>query len=112
MAHVADVQRSIDFYRLFGMQTVNTFIPQSGKLAWAHLRCENADLMLTLADKPIVDQQGVVFYLYADNLSALRERLLHERVNVSDISFPFYMPKGEMRVVDPDGYVLLVGQAG
>jgi len=26
--------------------------------------------------------------------------------------YPDYMPKGEIRVEDPDGYCLLVGQAG
>lgn len=26
------------------------------------------------------------------------------------ISHPFYMEKGEIRVADPDGYVLLIGQ--
>jgi hypothetical protein len=31
---------------------------------------------------------------------------------VSTIRRPFYMPEGEMRVEDPDGYTLLVGQVG
>jgi hypothetical protein len=32
-------------------------------------------------------------------------------VKVSAISYPDYMPKGEIRVDDPDGYTLLIGQA-
>jgi hypothetical protein len=31
-------------------------------------------------------------------------------IDVGEIEYPFYMPAGEFRVVDPDGYVLLVGQ--
>jgi catechol 2,3-dioxygenase-like lactoylglutathione lyase family enzyme len=96
MAHVADVQRSIDFYALLGMEVVNTFTPPFGQLS----------------DAPIdITQQGVLFYLYADNLKSLLEHLLSKSVAASEISFPFYMPEGEMRVVDPDGYVLLIGQA-
>jgi hypothetical protein len=31
-------------------------------------------------------------------------------VEVGEITRPFYMPAGEFRLEDPDGYVLLVGQ--
>jgi hypothetical protein len=31
---------------------------------------------------------------------------------VFEPTYPFYMPAGEVRVHDPDGYVLLVGQIG
>lgn len=112
MAHVADVQRSIDFYALLGMEVVNTFTPPSGQLAWAHIKSAEADLMLSRADAPIdTSQQGVLFYLYVDDLKSLREHLLSKSVAASEISFPFYMPEGEIRVADPDGYVLLIGQA-
>ena len=113
MAHVADVQRSIDFYALLGMQVRSTFTPaSSGQLAWAHLGCHNANLMITRADARIAaTDQGVLFYLYADDLKSLREFLLSKDVAASEISFPFYMPKGEIRIIDPDGYVLLIGQA-
>ncbi len=59
----------------------------------------------------IADQQAVLFYLYSPDLIALREHLLAAGVKVSSITYPDYMPKGEIRVQDPDGYVLLIGQA-
>ena len=31
-------------------------------------------------------------------------------VGLGDITHPFYMPAGELRVLDPDGYVVLVGR--
>jgi hypothetical protein len=31
-------------------------------------------------------------------------------VEVGEIEHPSYMPAGELRVLDPDGYVVLVGQ--
>jgi hypothetical protein len=60
----------------------------------------------------IAGQQAVLFYLYTDDLIALREVLLASGVAVSEISYPFYMEKGEIRLEDPDGYVLLIGQIG
>jgi hypothetical protein len=53
-----------------------------------------------------------LFYLYSPELIALREHLLGNGVKVSPITYPDYMPKGEIRVEDPDGYVLLIGQSG
>ena len=113
MAHVADVQRSVDFYKLLGMEVRGNLRSPSGELQWVHLNCGNVDLMFTHASEPIVaNQQAVLFYLYTDNLLALREHLLSKQVLVSPVSYPNYMPKGEIRVEDPDGYVLLIGQAG
>ena len=111
MAHVADVQRSADFYSQMGFRIVSTFKNDAGVLCWVDLQSGDAALMLTKADAPVIaGQQAVLFYLYTDNLIALREQLLGSGVAVSEISYPFYMEKGEIRVADPDGYVLLIGQ--
>jgi catechol 2,3-dioxygenase-like lactoylglutathione lyase family enzyme len=113
MAFVADVQRSIDFYALLGLSLRGTFNNPQGKLVWGHVQCEGAELMFSLASDPVVPgQQAVLFYLYSPDLIALREHLLAQGVKASAISYPQYMTKGEMRVEDPDGYVLLIGQAG
>jgi catechol 2,3-dioxygenase-like lactoylglutathione lyase family enzyme len=112
MARVADVQRSADFYSQLGFQVVSTFKNDAGVLCWVDLRSADAALMLTRADAPVIaGQQAVLFYLYADDLIGLRELLVGSGVAVSGISYPFYMPKGEIRVEDPDGYVLLIGQS-
>lgn len=69
--------------------------------------------MFALASEPVIaGQHAVLFYRYSPNLVALREHLLACGVKVSAIRFPEYMPKGEIRVDDPDGYCLLIGQAG
>lgn len=57
------------------------------------------------------NRSGSSFYLYADDLKSLREYLLSKDVAASEISFPFYMSKAEIRAIDPDGYALLIGQA-
>jgi hypothetical protein len=113
MAHVASVQRSADFYKLVGMTIRGSLRSASGDLQWAHVSCEQADLMLTRASDPVIPgQQAVLFYLYSPDLIALREHLLASRVKVSGVTYPEYMPKGEICLEDPDGYVLLIGQAG
>jgi hypothetical protein len=53
----------------------------------------------------IANQQAALFYLNTDDLIALRQLLLRGAV-VSEISYPFYMEKSEIRVADPDGQVL------
>jgi hypothetical protein len=112
MAHAVDVQRSADFYKLLGMEIRGSLSHPAGVLRWVHLTCEGAHLMLARASGPIIaDQQAVLFYLYSPDLIALREHLLAKGVKVSEITYPDYMPKGEIRIEDPDGYVLLVGQA-
>ena len=113
MAHVADVQRAIDFYKLLGMEVRGSLRNASGELQWVHLACGHADLMFARASEPVIaGQQAVLFYLYSPYLIALREHLLASGLKVSSITYPDYMPKGEIRVDDPDGYCLLIGQAG
>ena len=113
MAHVADVERSSDFYALLGFKVESTFKNSAGILCWADLVSGGARIMVTRASGPIVaDQQAVLFYLYTNDLIGLREKLLQKGVATSEITYPFYMEKGEIRLADPDGYVLLVGQAG
>jgi hypothetical protein len=112
MAHSADVQRSVDFYKQLGMEIRGSLRNPSSQLQWVHLACEQAHLMITRASEPVIaSQQAVLFYLYSPDLIALRDHLLASGVKVSPITYPEYMPKGEIRLEDPDGYVLLIGQA-
>jgi glyoxalase/bleomycin resistance protein/dioxygenase superfamily protein len=113
MAHAANVQRAVDFYKLLGMEVRGSLRNPSGELQWVHLACDHAELMFARAAEPVIaGQQAVLFYLYSPDLIALREHLLASGVKVSPIQYPEYMPKGEIRVDDPDGYCLLIGQAG
>jgi hypothetical protein len=89
MAHAADVQRAVDFYQKLGMEVRDSLRDRAGNLQWVHLSSERADLMLTRAGEPVVpSQQAVLFYLYAQDLIALREHLLASEVKVSSITYP------------------------
>ena len=110
MAHVRSVPRSIEFYRKLGFDVGNTFVPAGrAEPSWAWLRSDRANLMLALADEPVVPgQQAVLFYLYCDDVGATRAALQGAGIEVGPIAHPFYAPKGEFRVTDPDGFVLMV----
>jgi catechol 2,3-dioxygenase-like lactoylglutathione lyase family enzyme len=110
MAHVRDVVRSIEFYRKLGFEVGKTFVPDGQtEPAWAWLHADRANLMVTLMDDPVVpEQQAVLFYLYSDDVATTRSELEKAGMAVGPIAHPFYAPRGEFRVEDPDGYVLMI----
>lgn len=110
--HVADMDRSIAFYQKLGLEVEST-VANDAQMVWAHLKHGAARIMLALAGEQVDHRaQAVLFYLYSTDVSALREALLGDGIRVGSIAYPDYMPSGEIRVTDPDGYVLLIGQLG
>jgi hypothetical protein len=127
-AHVFDVERSLAFYVLLGMRPGTRFKDDAGRTVWCDANAGGARIMLSLASgTPDPAQQAVLFYLYAPDVRALRTHLLASglrdggtftgktpepllRKAVFEVHHPHYMPAGEVRVHDPDGYVLLIGQ--
>lgn len=111
-AHVGDVERSIRFYSDLGFKVTNSVAGEDGTTrAWAWLRSEKADLMLGEASAPVDrSQQAVLFYLYYDDIEQTRATLIGLGHAPGEIKYPFYMPGGEFRLEDPDGYVLMLAQ--
>jgi catechol 2,3-dioxygenase-like lactoylglutathione lyase family enzyme len=113
LAPAANVQRSVNFYELLGMKLRGQLKTSSGDLPRAQVASEQAEWMFARTTEPVVPRQPAgLFYLYPPNLVALRESLISAGVRVSPITYPDSMPKGEVRVEDPDGYTVLIGQAG
>jgi catechol 2,3-dioxygenase-like lactoylglutathione lyase family enzyme len=110
MAFVADVERSIAFYGYLGFEVHNTSAPPGAtKPSWAWLQSGDAQLMLALASEPVVaSQQAVLFYVYVDDVATARASLNDAGLGPGSIATPFYAPRGEFRLVDPDGYVVMV----
>jgi predicted enzyme related to lactoylglutathione lyase len=112
IAHVEDVRRSVEFYQLLGFVVNNTF-EQQGRLQWAWLQNGGAQLMLAHSDRPMnPGAQDILFYMYAPDVAAYRDELVEKGVRVGSIKYPFYSPRGEFRVDDPDGYCLIIAHAG
>jgi len=110
MARVADVARSIRFYEALGFRLRNTFAPAEEKNpTWAWLESEGASLMVARATQPIDGAaEGVLFYVYCDDVEAARAACLAAGIEAGPIASPFYAPRGEFRVTDPDGYILMI----
>lgn len=126
--HVADIDRTLAFYALLGFAVRSSHKSQDSRTLWASMESREARVMFARASGEIAaDQQAVLFYLYCDDVARLRTHLIAQSVHdggryaggpgpgsgrpvVFDLNNPFYMPAGEIRVHDPDGYVLLVGQ--
>lgn len=118
MIHVAELERSIAFYQLLGFE-IGNYMPRSGPMHWVWLYAPHApdwkrgpNLMLTRSVRAIdASAQDVLFYLYAENLTSLRSSLRAKGVNAGEIGYPDYLPHGECRLEDPDGYVLMLAQS-
>jgi len=107
---VVDVERSVDFYRHLGF-TVQDVARYKERLSWASLQSEDAEIMLEGTYGPSdPDHQRVQFYLYSHDLTALRDQLLGAGIEAGEIEDGSPGPREEMRVTDPDGYVLMIAQ--
>jgi hypothetical protein len=130
MLHVADVEQSVAFYAMLGFKTGQVMRDHAGRAFWAMMGEGEATIMFAAASGPVnPEEQAVIVYLYSKDVSALRTHLLagglHDggtfcgapgpnggRSVAFAITRPHYMPAGEMRVSDLDGYCLLIGQLG
>jgi ketosteroid isomerase-like protein/catechol 2,3-dioxygenase-like lactoylglutathione lyase family enzyme len=109
--HVADVAASIAFYEHLGFHATATHPTNTPEPDWASLEADQAQLMLARADAPVVArEQAVLFYLFSRDLFGLRDRLIAAGVDAGEITDGRPGPNAEMRLEDPDGYVLMVAQ--
>lgn len=110
MAHVKSVSTSIEFYKKLGFHIGNTFTPNdTDEITWAWLESDQAQFMITKADEQVIaSQQAVLFYVYCDDVLAKRIELEQAGLSPGAVRYPFYSPRGEFRVEDPDGYVLMI----
>ena len=119
MIHVADIDRSAAFYRLLGFE-IGNYQPREGTKHWAWLHAPAApewrrgpNLMISRTGRPLnPDAQDVLFYLYAADLPALHTALANAGIAAGAICYPHYLPQGEFRLTDPDGYTVMIAQAG
>jgi catechol 2,3-dioxygenase-like lactoylglutathione lyase family enzyme len=106
--HVADVERSIAFYKQLGLEIDDTH-NQDGRLVWASMRSGSAALMLAEAPEPIQPSGGRHF-LYAEDLAGLRQRLIEAGWEPPEIEDGTPGPKQEMSLCDPDRHFLTIAQ--
>ena len=108
--NVSRIDRSIVYYETLGLRVESRF-PERGRTTWAYLRNGGARVMFQQVDEQVDGAaQSVLFYLYVDDLAALRLRLIGEGVEAGEIEDGRPGPTREMRLRDPDGYCLMVAE--
>lgn len=111
LLHVAEIEKSLKFYELLGFETIDT--DRCDPLGWARIHCQGGAIMFLRAEEPITEPpRGIMFYLYTPDLPALREQLLGAGLSVPPISYPQYMPSGEVMFFDPDRYPIIIAHWG
>jgi catechol 2,3-dioxygenase-like lactoylglutathione lyase family enzyme len=110
MAYVADVATSAAFYGKLGFEVAGSFTPPGDdQPSWVSLQSGPAGLMLARDSEPVVAaQQAVLFYVYCGDVALMHARLAGAGLEPGPIARPFYNPRGEFRLADPDGYVVMV----
>jgi catechol 2,3-dioxygenase-like lactoylglutathione lyase family enzyme len=107
---VVDVERSVAFYEHLGF-SVQDVAKYRDRLSWASLSSEGAAIMFEgTHGPPDPDHQRIQFYLYSHDLAALRTQLVSAGIDAGPIEDGTPGPREEMRVTDPDGYVLIIAQ--
>lgn len=112
---VADIEASIAFYALLGFDVTREHRPAQQRV-WAWLRSGPADgqrgeLMIARTEEPVDPaRQGVLFYLYTDDLTNLRRHLRAHGHRPSAIADGSPGPRRELRIDDPDGYCLMIAE--
>jgi hypothetical protein len=111
MLQVADIARSLAWWRHLGFETIDAARGGDGRIVWARAHCEGGALMFVPLEGsgPPAPGQRVPFYMYVADLESLRAQLRSAGIDPGRVSHPPYMRKGEICLTDPDGYTVFVG---
>jgi len=55
--------------------------------------------------------QDFMLYMYSPDVAQYRAELEAKGIKVGPMQYPFYSPRGEFRIEDPDGFTLFVSHA-
>lgn len=110
LIHVRNVPKSIAFYQRLGFDVPYSYKGENeAEMSWAFLKSGGASLMLALATEPVVAaQQRVQFAMYVTDLEGKHRELVAAGVKAGPIDRPFFRPRGQFKLEDPDGYVIMV----
>ena len=109
VTYVRDVGASRTFYELLGFREHS-----SGKAdtsAWLALHRDGHYVLLASTRPPLdIPRLPLLFYFWFDDLDAVLGALDAARVEVAHTGHPPHALGGEVRLLDPDGNTILLGQ--
>jgi hypothetical protein len=107
--YVTDIAVSFAFYRLLGFEEIRH--GDDGDWVWSYARCDGLGLMLARGDvDPDAKRGPVQLYCQCDDVAAIQEQLASAGVSLTHLGYPEHAPGGEIRAIDPDGYVVMIAQ--
>ncbi|NJK61629.1 MAG: hypothetical protein HC921_02120 [Synechococcaceae cyanobacterium SM2_3_1] len=118
MLNVADIHRSLKFYKEIAGFELSSGQEELEQWKWAEIRSGQVVLMLAqsgyLAEKsePVSPEEGswpVIFYYYPEDVEQIYTHIKALGYEVGELSITFYGMK-EFSLQDPDGHLLSFGQ--
>lgn len=116
---VADVNKTIDFYKnILGFETIIT-LPEEGTFQWAMMKNGNVELMFQSKENlskeiPELESKEIggslTLYIDVADIKALYEKVKDKVTKVQDMHTTFYGSQ-EFAIKDIDGYILAFAQS-
>ena len=111
VTYVRDIDTSRAFYELLGFREHSA--GRAATSAWSYLRQDRLSVLLASTRPPLeIPPLPLLFYFYCDDVDAVAAVLGAGGIEVTRTGHPPHALGGEMKVLDPDGNTVLVGQQG
>jgi hypothetical protein len=109
VTYVRDIGVSRAFYQLLGFGEHSS--GQADTSAWLALHRDGYHVLLASTRPPLdIPRLPLLFYFYFDHLDAVVGALDAARVEVAHMGHPPHALGGEVKLLDPDGNTILLGQ--
>jgi hypothetical protein len=109
VVYVADLGDAAHFYDL--LDFVEVTHGDDGQWAWSYLRCGELSVLLAATVGPVPEGRGPLqMYCQSDDIEGVQKRLTDAGVSVEHLGYPDHAPGGEIRVLDPDQHIIMMGQ--
>jgi catechol 2,3-dioxygenase-like lactoylglutathione lyase family enzyme len=110
VTYVRDIETSRAFYGLLGFHEEQSGAgPDSG---WLVLQQNAHSVLLASTQPPLaIPPLPLLFYFFVDDLDALVSGIRGTGTQADHLGYPPHALGGEVKVVDPDGNTVLLGQA-
>jgi len=109
VVYVADIAASVAFYEHLGLAAQAE--GQDSGWRYSYLKAGEVGLLLAAGGTAWSTDPGPVhLYFRSDDVAGLEHTLQAAGVATEHLGYPDHAPGGELKVLDPDGHVLLIGQ--
>ena len=108
VTYVRDIEASRAFYGLLGFREHSS--GKAGISAWSVMRYQEVSVLLAMTGQAGIPPLPMLFYFFYEDLGAVVGALGRAGVPVTRTGHPPHALGGEVKVLDPDGNAVLLGQ--